>query len=721
MNEVVLDRQGDLPAPSGFLIVASEVEFLRHATDSTSLLIRGERLCAWAEAFYRLRGRPFGYQESLSAALQRIFPALTQDQAEKLTQRVGQSTVSPEQVSAEFVLRRCYPSEVALWHHTPSSEHAARWLVWLNMHEPDAGESVVLQAFSDLLAREAGQSPESAAYRARNREQAKPLLHSWLGLGNRDSPFAPGEFPLELSNTLLNEIKDEWMKRLIASEGHYFEEMLSFPLPIDLRRDLAECAVQFYIHNSGHLTHTALWDLQPYLSSESLTALTNVLPPPEPSPLPLSEPNVLAWFISEYLPYRRWQANNGDERDTKLVHGLSHAFARWYLEHYPLWLLEPGWISFQHSARLLQAAKDSITLCVILDGLPAWDAEDFAGEVSAKVKRLSLEQQSYCFAPVPTVTEFAKEALLKGVPPRLTAESTPLGTILPDAGSPLKGLANAQPGDLLFWRIEQPDKAYHFAGEAKRERQVRAELESILLALKEVVEKLPANLNLHIIVTSDHGRLYNPKSPRLLSVPGGMQAHGRVAWGPLHRSFDESGFWVDEATRQIAIHGQRFGMTEDMLIAFGEESFPNDRSGYEPFPHGGLFPEEAIVPWFVYQRDAQRPSLAIVVKGSGEAEVTGTLTITITNPSQMAMECIAVSLPHHPEAKARCQWAIPPVDKREFEMHLAPWPTKVDLPLKATLLLRQANGATFSTEAEANLKVTSLYERDDSLLKDLGL
>lgn len=722
MSEVLLDRQGDLPAPPGFHEIDSEVEFLRHATDGTPLLIRGDRLCAWAEAFYRLRERPFHHQESLSAALQRIFPALAENQAKKLAQRVGQSTVSPEQVSAEFVLRRCYPSEseIALWQLAPSSEHAARWLVWLYSHEPDAGENVVLRAFTDSLAREAGQSPAAVAYNARTREQAKRLLHSWLGLGGHDSTFAPGEFPRKLSNDLLNEIKDEWMKRLITSEGRYFEQMLSFPLPIGLRRELAECAAQYYVHNSPRLTRTILWDLQPYLSSESLTALTNILPPPEPSPLPQAEADVLVWFISEYLPYRRWQANNGDERAAELVHDLAHAFARWYLERYPLWLLQPEWISFQHSAQLLQSAKDSVTLCVIPDGLPAWDAQDLAGQISAKTGRLTLEQNSYCFSPVPTVTEFAKPALLKGVPPYLASESKQLGTILPDTGSPLQELKNAQPGDLIFWRVGQPDKAYHFEGDIKRERQVRAELESILLALKEVVEKLPANINLHIIVTSDHGRLYNPQSPRRLPVPSGMQAHGRVAWGHLNRNFDESGFSLDEDAGQIAVHGQRFGMTEDMLIALGEESFQGDRGGNDPYPHGGLFPEEAIVPWFVFQRDA-RPKLEVVVRGSGEAEATGTLKIAFANLGPVALECIAVSLPHHYEAQARTQWNIPPFANRKFELRLAPWPTKADLPLKATLLLRQPNGATFNIEAEAEIEVTSLYERDDSLLKDLEL
>jgi hypothetical protein len=321
---------------------------------------------------------------------------------------------------------------------------------------------------------------------------------------------------------------------------------------------------------------------------------------------------------------------------------------------------------------------------------------------------------------LPTVTEFAKDALLKGVPPRLAPEYPPLGTILPDNASPVRGLEDRQSGGLTFWRIGQPDAAYHFEANAKRERQVRAELEAVLQAIQEVVETLPPHIPLQIVVTTDHGRLLNPESPRRLPVPGGMQAHGRVAWGKSDQQFDESGFSIDDGAGWIAVHGERFAMLHDMLIAVGEDSFQNAKSGSEPYPHGGLFPEEAIVPWFVFERDARQPDVSITITGKGEAESVGTMTIHMINLGRVSLECLAVTLSHG--AQANGTWSVPPLQETEFTVSLRPWPVKADLAtLKATLLFRQPSGRTFIIEVTPSFEVQALYERDDSIFKDLGL
>ena len=130
--------------------------------------------------------------------------------------------------------------------------------------------------------------------------------------------------------------------------------------PLAYAAKLAECAAQYYVHNSKHLTHTTLWDIQPYLSSETRATLEDVLRSPEPSHLPQEEAEVLAWFISEYLPYRRWQANNGDENAAGAGCSTSPKPSRAGMERYPHWLLQPAWISFQHSAQLLQSAKEGL-------------------------------------------------------------------------------------------------------------------------------------------------------------------------------------------------------------------------------------------------------------------------------------------------------------------------------------------------------------------------
>lgn len=718
--DILLDRLGDLPAPPGFRIIDSEVDFLRWATDDTPLLIRGQSLCAWAESFYSLRGQPYRYEESPSAILQRMFPALSSDQARRLSEKMGLVSISPDEVSLTSILNYCYPMDSSLWQGTVSPDHAARWLIWLCSHQPDEAEKVILNEFSHLLEDRAGNAPEGQVYRATNQESAKLLLYTWLGLTEDIQDIGLGEFPLNIPTDLYNEIRSLWMRRLIDSEGRFFKQMLNFPLSIRLRQELAQLAAQYYEQHSQHLTSEIIWQLQPYLSPQALASLEKHLPPPDPMPLPQGEEAVLNWFQSEYLPYRLWQARYNDKQAAKRVINLAQTFTDWYLRHYPKWLIQTDWISFQKSAHLIETAHNVVTFCVILDGLPAWDAEDIARSMYAKIDRLQIQEKHYCFAPLPTVTEFAKDALLKGVPPRLAPNTSPLGKILPDNKSPLPGLKDAKLGDIVFWCINQPDSAYHFESRAKRERQVRAELDSILHALMEVVEAVPAELALRVIITSDHGRLLNPKSLRRLHVPGGMQAHGRVAWGVLNQKFDEDGFSVDEIAGWVVAHGERFDMSHDMLIAWNEDSFVNFKTGSEPYPHGGLFPEEAIVPWFVFERDAKQPALQVTVTGKGEAGHSGDITATVVNPTHLRLECFSISFSHGPQVNGH--WDILPLSKTEFTIALKPYPTQVDLAsVKAILLIRQSNGAIFRIEVIPSLDVISLYTRDDSLLKDLDL
>jgi len=161
-------------------------------------------------------------------------------------------------------------------------------------------------------------------------------------------------------------------------------------------------------------------------------------------------------------------------------------------------------------------------------------------------------------------------------------------------------------------------------------------------------------------------------------------------------------------------------MLHDMLITVGEDSFQNAKSASEPYPHGGLFPEEAIVPWFVFERDARQPDVSITVNGKGEAEGAGTMTIHMTNSSRVALDCLTVTLSHG--AQANGNWSVPPLDEKEFAVSIAPWPVKADLAtLKAMLLFRQPSGRTFTIEVTPSFEVQALYERDDSIFKDLGL
>lgn len=712
---VLIDPEGDLPAPHGVQIVESEVDFLRHAVSGQSLLIRGPRLCQWAQDFYALRSVPTKVIESPRAALRRAF-SLSAEQARELAEKIRQEHLAGGELSVVSVLKACFPADYALWQANPSPQHAARWLLWLLEHTPSEAEAVILKKFASEMEMQAGESPIRELYCATDAAQAEKLLLRWLG-AEKGAAHAWDEFPLELPARWLNTVREAWIKRIIATNGAFFAEILSFPLSSALRQQLAHQTAGYYRQNSHHLTHATLCQLRSYLDPSAFAALQEHLPPPVPARLPEDETAVLEWFEQEYLPYRRWQARFGDETAGRTAIEHAQAFARWLLERYPRWLLKGEHLAFQKSARLTN--PNHLTLCVILDGLPAWDAEWLAQELSARVPRLSLLQKTYCFAALPTVTEFAKDALLKGVPPLYARQTDALGEVLPDNLSPKNHLQQATAGQVCFWRVEQPDKAYHFEKGEKRERKVQAELQSIVREIEELVQSIPANIPLNILVTSDHGRLLNPRAPRQLVVEAGLQAHGRAAWGSLRRSFPETGFDINEENGWAELYGERFGMAHDLRLAWGEASFAT-ANGTEAYPHGGLFPEEVIVPWFIFQRDAQPVEPEITLSGTGEAEMSGEVSVSILNPSPLALECREIRFSHG--VTANVNWHISPFSQCQFEQSLTPWPPKsAEGKITASVLFVQPNGRTFTRKTNANLEIKVLYDRSDDLLKDLNL
>lgn len=719
--EILLDFEGDLPALPEVQVIESEVDFLRYATADKTLLIRGEKLCAWAEDFYSLRRVAVRRMESPSAVLRRMYPVLSKEQAQELANKINKTMLSADDCRPTALLPYCYPEDGDVWYGKPSIEHAARWLVWLFDHSPTPAEKVILNHFLDTLKEDAIRQNLLAFYEETSSEQAKDLLLRWLGIGSPfNFPFS--EFPLDTScsRALTRSVREEWEKQIIKSEGKVFAERLRFPLSLSWRKEFATLTAEFFQQHPNKLSVDALGILRPYLAEQLLKKLERALPPPVPAELPSKEEEVISWFEREYLPYRRWQVNFGDETARQVVIQRSQAFAKWVLDRYPHWLLEGDWLSFQRTAHFSKLEPNETVFCIIMDGLPAWDASDLAKKIFENIPRLTLINQTHCFAPIPTITEFAKDALFKGVQPKYAVESKPLGEILADQTSPKELFSQVQDGGLWFWRVEQPDKAYHFIPEETLQYRIQAELGIVVDKIKEIVFTIQENLNLRVIITSDHGRLLNPRSLRELTLPEKMHAHGRAAWGCLDKVFPEEGYLLSENNEWVDLHGNRYGLTTDLRIAWDETCFltANQAGGEEPYPHGGLFPEEMIVPWFVFVRDAHIPQPEITLKGSGEAGMVGELRVSILNRSQVTLECLSIQLSHGLDVSIN--WLIPPLSEKTFKVTISSWPKKAEAEnLRASLLLRQPTGRLFTCEVAAQLEVRTLYEKKYNPLEDL--
>src|SRR5690606_485398 len=98
------------------------------------------------------------------------------------------------------------------------------------------------------------------------------------------------------------------------------------------------------------------------------------------------------------------------------------------------------------------------------------------------------------------------------------------------------------------------------------------------------------------------------------------------------------------------------------------------------YSHGGLYPEEVIVPWIVMMRDMVAPDLAVTLSGNGQAGRQGSVAVQITNYADVDVIVKEIVLKF---STTRPPFPInQTVQQRSsecFEFSLNSWPTAADV------------------------------------------
>lgn len=728
MSHFLLDRSGDARVPDGYTVIDSEVAFLAHAVSEGRWLIRGARLCEWAEAF--LRGRKLSWQEVLSPSreIQAAVSGLSPEQAAELFTRLeARFDALPRPLTALTIAQALYPHY--LWQALPSLEHAAQWLLWLDQCHLTDAERCVIQAIQQ---RWLSECPDELRvfYDLDGPEAARHVLEEWLGLLPEARAY-PEPFPLEVPPHWRERAADTWRSRLIETKGAFVVSMLQRPLSPALRQVAGDVAYSYFVHNPEHLTEEYLNRLAKIVSASQWEHLRSLVRPAEPSAVPVSDTDVRHWFKEEYLPFREWQRTTGNKEAYQLVLDAGRSFAQWYLDFYPRAAVsgDSSPLSFVRASTLGRSSR-FVNLLVVLDGLHHVDAQRLLAALQGKTGRLTLRRDDLLFAPIPTITQFAKEALVKGVLPRDSAEAPPLGEDISESKSPLKKLEAGKPGDVFIWRIQEPDRTYHSRNSYDTlQDEVQGQLNTIAGKIADIVNQLPAQIALRVILTSDHGRLLGT-SQRSVPVPGGMQAHGRAAWGRTQREYPSSGYVLEG--HLMYLFGQRFGLAEDVAIILDESAFlTNDgKQGSERYAHGGLFPEEVLVPWIELERDVVpvqegRVRVQVRITGKGRAGQPGILDIQVINPYEVALVLSSLYLSIGEEQRLETfdlDSDVPAVGESHYTVELSPWPSADEAQhTTASVVIRWPSGEYVEIQAEADIESEELYRRSISLLDDLGL
>lgn len=724
MSVWLLDRVGDAPVPAGYETVDNEVSFLRMATAGSPLVVKGDQLCRWALVFCEARGLVCRELLSPSRALRQLMPSLTETQAQQICKELSEDLLAEiGDLSISDLLQKIYPN--SLWHSRPSRTHAAEWLLWLyeqpaeNVYEP------LLVEQSNYWQSEAN-SVDPRIYAATNTPAAQELLDIWLGVQREPLLRELGEFPLAIPKKLRDHVAKAWRAEIISRRGDLIADLQQLPIVYSLLRTAAEETVRYLERHPGDLTRVEYEQLAPYLGVSDQERILRLIPPEMPPEPPIEPEAILTWFRERYLPARQWQVQYGFDEDRSSITKAARDFATWYLEGYPRALVGDkltAYLSFQRTASLAQRDDDYITLLVVLDGLHTVDAAQLLNDLLSRTARLMLWSDVSAFAPLPTITEFCKPSLFAGAAPELADRVGTVGIVLPENSSPIDDLSRALPGDLFLWRIVEPDRTYHNRNNSKTLRHdVNAQLRGVADKVVEIVNEVPAERRLRVILTSDHGRLL-ARSERNLDVPLDMESHGRAAWGRAGREFGRSGYIVDD--RIVFLHSGRFGLPYDAAIALDEESFRmNDgKTGGEWFPHGGLYPEEVIVPWIELLRDATRPNLGFGLRGSGQAGRPGELTLWIRNSELIAISVREITLTmNRRQETIPLELTVAAMDEVEHFVALTAWPTIAETEnMQAKLHIRLPNRQAFTAITRVTeVQSSEMYHRDD-ILGDLDL
>lgn len=645
MRRVIwLDDHRESPPPPTTQLIEDEVALLRAISTDDSLFVRGKTLCRWARNIAQGRNwRVFEIGQP-SEDLRAVCPNLTPDQAKDLVDRLGPRLWDLD--------RPLLPREVAhaLWREdfwiAPTGwSHAAHWLCWLIDHDPTGSTAILVRFIGDEWRSEADESI-ARCYQASDRLSALEVLEEWLGLAvdvpDREWPVFPlSPLPQGVSKALRERIR----QHLIRTDGTITGEWLDEPLSREVTLLVAREAKTYFTSHPNQLQSEIIVQLARVLSPTDMDELRRLRPPADPGDPPTDLHAIVTWYQEHYLPWREWTVAAQDPGALERAREIGRQFGLWYLTAYlRLWMGAEGQelFTWKRTQELQESTPSWVTLLLVLDGLGSRDLAILLEQIAETTTRLAVQSNEVSLAPLPTVTEFAKPALLRGLPPdRVSFDEGP-HTTASRLTAVIDALNTAEPGTVIAWRLLEPDRTYHQARDwSELQHDVTGRLTAIARQLGDVVEGVSSDIPLRIVLTSDHGRLLG-RSKRILQVPAGCHSHGRAAWGtPTLDGFEfrGKGYIVKGDVAILDASTYRLPQEHTYLVSLTDACFEtNDgRGGEEWFPHGGVFPEEVFVPWIELTRDSEILTPELALTGHGRTQGAGHLELSIVNTNEFSL------------------------------------------------------------------------------------
>lgn len=366
-----------------------------------------------------------------------------------------------------------------------------------------------------------------------------------------------------------------------------------------------------------------LGSLPGYESNELIRKMVDWFRPPNPVPPWTGLQDSLESWVNSYSQYIR---SCFLRRDLKKEDDPAIGFGRWLKDH--------STVSFDHHKysyfRVAQAVQQALAaertvLLAMVDALAIHQSEDLIGFLSDNLGEQPTNS-SCLFVPIPTVTEVCKEAILTGQLPSecsgdlklqlqkrfgLTEDEVHVSANWKDA----ERFQTNSEIRLIVHRENRLDDQLHklasYGAMVEDSKAIFLQLSRLLKRWSDDVSCIAHKPPL-VIVTGDHGFTFGP-------TPGGETMGHRVLDGS-HRCVAVDGpISASDATDEsiTVIDRDTYRLNESYLAARGRYFGRGTMSGWT-MSHGGLLPEEVIVPyieWFSNEEITPWPKFSFSQSG----------------------------------------------------------------------------------------------------------
>lgn len=472
-------------------------------------------------------------------------------------------------------------------------------------------------------------------------------LQDWSGWASR---LAPSLIPNEAVPQQINAAVRRYIIDYVAGQPEALEtvaKQMSGRIPGE-RSALTHLLTSW----EGPITRDTVFALMQSFHGDQLVATAaEYVEVPEPLPLPEdgAPEEVLQWVRHQYTPFSRWTRAVGKP---ELTGPHAATFERWFFTKATQ--LDPIQYSVYGLVDYVETLAEPAVLIVLIDGMGLEWVPDLMQELK-KSNLHPVKPVHSRFTILPSITEYAKPALIRGQEPRqmqgYAANTEGYRTLLSarlhgknvqvineaDRATDLVELvarevhAGSAPSYYLYLANQLDQILHRPATERQRRNRARSYLIDTCKRVREACDNyaLVTNRKLTVVFAADHGHTILPPTGRALEIPeGGEVTHSRAVKLP--------------AGTQTTLEGARYldaetwGLAEPFLVAEGHNYFGNRPPGTV---HGGMLPEEVVIPVVTVQpgltvQDAITDPL-IAVKGRVlRNRASSRVQIRIENPNE---------------------------------------------------------------------------------------